>query len=262
MNSRVLDIADLGFQVGDHVCAFYNEGGNSPNDIVLDYLSKGLHAGNKCVCFSFSDTASSVRDRIPDELIPREGILQFITDVKALLDEGNFSREALIDKMEAAVKEALSEGYERFWWIGDIALWLSALSETNGFPVKKWAAFESAVNEFVPRYPQFIMCMYDLDRFGGDMVMNVLQTHPRVFVNGIIIPNPHYVPTQQFLESLGTLPGLLCDRAPSPSGARCEVRVTQPSTSRRAAAIWSAAMPTRASSSWPDPRPGRSRTAR
>jgi hypothetical protein len=34
------------------------------------------------------------------------------------------------------------------------------------------------------------------------MVMNVLQTHPRVLVNGIIIPNPHYVPPRQFLEIL------------------------------------------------------------
>lgn len=203
MNPRALDIADLGFQIGDHVCAFYNEGGNSPDDIVADYLAKGLQAGNKCVCFSFTDTASSVRDRIPGELVPREDILQFITDVEALLDEGDFSREALISKMEAAVKEAISEGYEGFSWIGDIALWLSALSGTDGFPVKKWAAFESAVNEFAPQYPQYIMCMYDLDRFSGEMVMNVLQTHPRIFVNGMIIPNPHYVQPRQFLEIIG-----------------------------------------------------------
>jgi hypothetical protein len=72
--------------------------------------------------------------------------------------------------------------------------------------VKKWAAFESAVNEFAPRYSQYIMCMYDLDRFSGEMVMNVLQTHPRVFVNGIVIQNPHYIPMPQFLEALGELP--------------------------------------------------------
>jgi hypothetical protein len=56
------DSAELGFQVGDHVCAFYN-GGNSLDDIVVDYVSKGLEAGDKCVCFI--DTASSVRARVP-----------------------------------------------------------------------------------------------------------------------------------------------------------------------------------------------------
>jgi len=34
------------------------------------------------------------------------------------------------------------------------------------------------------------------------MVMFVLQTHPRIFVNGMIIPNPHYIPTPQFLDNL------------------------------------------------------------
>ena len=37
MGSRALDIADLEFQVGDHVCAFYNGGGSALDDIVVDY---------------------------------------------------------------------------------------------------------------------------------------------------------------------------------------------------------------------------------
>jgi hypothetical protein len=45
MSPRALDIADLGFQVGDHVCACYNEGGNALDDIFVDYVSKGLQAG-------------------------------------------------------------------------------------------------------------------------------------------------------------------------------------------------------------------------
>jgi hypothetical protein len=157
MSPRALDIADLGFQVGDHVCAFYNEGGNALDDIFVDYVSKGLQAGNKCVSFSFADTASSVRDRIPGELVQRKDILQFVTDAEALLDEGGFSKDALISKMEAMVKEALSNGYERFWVICDVAFVVR-----NALPIKDWFAFEAVVNEFAPRYPQFLMCLYNL----------------------------------------------------------------------------------------------------
>ena len=39
MSPRALDIADLGFQVGDHVCAFYNGGDSALDDIVVDYVS-------------------------------------------------------------------------------------------------------------------------------------------------------------------------------------------------------------------------------
>ncbi len=57
-----------------------------------------------------TDTASSARDRIPGKLVPREGTLQFITDVEALLDKGDFSREALISKMEGRSKRRSPRG--------------------------------------------------------------------------------------------------------------------------------------------------------
>jgi hypothetical protein len=42
------------------------------DDIVVDYVTKGLQAGNKCACVV--DTAYSARERIPRELVSREGI--------------------------------------------------------------------------------------------------------------------------------------------------------------------------------------------
>ena len=46
------------------------------------------------------------------------------------------------------------------------------------------------------------MCLYNLDLFDGETVMYVLKTHPRIFVNGMIITNPYYVPARQFPGSL------------------------------------------------------------
>ena len=196
MGSRALDIADLDFQVGDHVCAFYEEGGNSLDDIVATYLSKGLQAGNKCACFSFADTASSVRDRIPPELMSRDGILQFFTEKQA---EGGFSVEAYLRWLEAMVKEALSDGWGRLWVVGDAAFVGRDMSPTS---MKTWFTWEAQVNELASRYPQFIMCVYDLDRWAGELVMSVLRTHPRIFVNGLVLNNPYYVPLRQFLATL------------------------------------------------------------
>ena len=111
------DVADLGSQVGDHVCAFYSEGGYSRDDIVVDYLTRGLQAGNKCVCVI--DTPSSVRERIPRELVSREGILQILTADEGYMPEGYFAKDAFIRRVEAMGKQAFSEGYERTWLLGD-----------------------------------------------------------------------------------------------------------------------------------------------
>jgi hypothetical protein len=195
MSPRATDIPELGFQVGDHVCAFYNGGGSSLDDIVVDYLAKGLRAGDKCVCFI--DSPSSVRDRIPGDLTPRDDILQFFTEDEGYLPLGHFSQDAFMRGMEALVEGVLADGYDRLRLIGD-----ASVIARKAVDIKAWFATESEVSEFAPRYPQFIMCLYDLDLFDGEMVMYVLQTHPRIFVNGMIIPNPHYIPTRQFLSTL------------------------------------------------------------
>ena len=78
----------------------------------------------------------------------------------------------------------------------------AAFVARNALPIKDWFAFEAVLIEYTPRYPQFLMRLHNLDRFSGEMVMNVFQTNPRIFVNGIIISNPHYVPQRQFLGIL------------------------------------------------------------
>jgi hypothetical protein len=188
----LVDSSDLGFQPGDHICAFYNGGENSLDNIVVDFVSKGLQAGNKCICFI--DSPSSVRDRIPGELMPKDDILQFFTEEEGYLPEGHFSTDSFLRGMEAAVKGTLSEGYERLWLIGD-----TTVVVRKSIALKEWFATESEVSEFAPRYPQFIMCLYNLDLYDGETVMYVLRTHTRIFVNGLIITNPYYIPKRQYL---------------------------------------------------------------
>lgn len=195
MSPRALDLAELGFQVGDHICAFYNGDDDSLDNIVVNYVCRGLQAGNKCVCMI--DTASSVRERIPGELVSRDGILQFLTEDEGYLPEGHFSKDTFIRNLEAMVQGVLSDGYDRLWLIGD-----GSVIAHNAVDLKTWFAAESEVNELAPRYPQFLLCLYNLDLFGGETVMYVLKTHPRIFVNGMIIANPYYIPARQFPGSL------------------------------------------------------------
>jgi hypothetical protein len=184
--------SDLFFRPGDHICAFYNGGESNLDDIVVDFVSKGLQSGDKCICFM--DDPTGVQGRIPDELKHRDDILQFYTEEQGYLPEGNFSKDAFFRGMEGAAKGTFSEGYERLWLIGDTTVVIR-----NSIDLKAWFATESEVSEFAPRYPQFIMCLYNLDLYDGETVMYVLRTHTRIFVNGLIIANPYYIPKRQFL---------------------------------------------------------------
>lgn len=192
MSPRAPDVADLGFKAGDHVCGFYSDGGTSLDDIVVRYVSEGLQSGDKCLCFL--DSTHSVRARIPVQLLKREDILQFVPADEAYVPDGHFSKDGRMRDLEGMVKDALSEGYERIWLLGE-----TSFLGRNAVDMEAWFAYEAELNEFAPRYPQFIICLYNLDRFDGETVVYVLQTHRRIFVNGIVIPNPHYMPARQFL---------------------------------------------------------------
>ena len=42
----------------------------------------------------------------------------------------------------------------------------------------------------------------DLARFGADVVIDVLRTHPMVIIGGILQENPFFVPPDEFLREL------------------------------------------------------------
>ena len=45
---------------------------------------------------------------------------------------------------------------------------------------------ESEMNRFLPLYPQVILCLYDMQQFGGDIVVDLLRTHPKVLFGGMV----------------------------------------------------------------------------
>ena len=43
-------------------------------------------------------------------------------------------------------------------------------------------------------------CTFDLTKFGGSIVMDILRTHPMVIIGGILQENPFFVPPDEFLR--------------------------------------------------------------
>jgi hypothetical protein len=77
---------------------------------------------------------------------------------------------------------------EMTWSLGDIP------------GVDELVGYESKLNSFMPRYPQVILCLYDLDRFGGGIMVDMLKTHPKVLLGGMVLDNPNYLSPDEFLS--------------------------------------------------------------
>jgi hypothetical protein len=175
----------FGFVPGDHVCAFYSSSRSALDDIVVDYVTTGLAAGSMVCCMV--DRPSAVQSRVPAQLTARDEMLHVLTEDEAYMPDGRFSKDTFIRDMKTKIAEAADQGYDSFRAVGD-----ETFIVRNDVDIKEWFAAESELNEIVPEFPHVFFCLYDLDLFDGNTVMHVLKTHPRVYVNGILIGNPHY----------------------------------------------------------------------
>jgi hypothetical protein len=179
-------LADLGLDPGDHVCGFYN-GTSIRDDVTAAWVAEGVAAGQKCVCFvSESD---ELRERLDDQLRSAPGGVEFCDADDAYAPAGLFCKDTMIRRLESSVTSAITEGYSEVRLLGDMS-WVIR----SGVDTKTVFAYEAEVNEFSTRYPQFVLCLYDLDHFDGSLVIDVLRTHPKIILNGMFIHNPYFLP--------------------------------------------------------------------
>jgi hypothetical protein len=60
-------------------------------------------------------------------------------------------------------------------------------------------AYEARLNYFFPGKPWISICMYNLTKFSGKTIVNVLRTHPYAISGGVITQNPYYQDPQEWL---------------------------------------------------------------
>jgi len=75
-----------------------------------------------------------------------------------------------------------------------------ALEDRPG--LEDFLEFETRVNYLTPRYDDVLCCTYDLGRFGANVVIDILRTHPTVIIGGVLQHNPFFVPPDEFLREL------------------------------------------------------------
>ena len=74
--------------------------------------------------------------------------------------------------------------------------WPGVLLQPHG--ADDFFVYEAALNDIVDRKPAVFMCMYDLQRFGLDMLVAVLKTHPVVLLDQTVLDNPHFATRAEY----------------------------------------------------------------
>ena len=198
-------IDDVSLQPGSHVCAFYR-GAKDRDRLLTSYLGTGLTAGDKCICIVDSaDTASrlqllrpgSAGPSLPDHQLPEHQLDVHLPE-STYLAGGRFTSSEMLTFWSEHLVKAEVEGYSFCRLAGEMT-W--ALRDMPG--VEGLVGYESELNRVITAGSSaIVLCLYDLDLFSGEVVVNIVKTHPQVLVQGILVENPYYVGPDEFLSSV------------------------------------------------------------
>jgi hypothetical protein len=184
-----------------HVCAFFNSG-EEEYRVLLPFIKDGFHCGDKAVHVISPDQRQDHLRRlaaagIDTAVAEQRGQFELHTNTDVYLRDGRFDQ----DRMLAVFEQAASGNAKGGFPLSRIVCRMDWVVE-QGSHADDVVEFESRVNEVWNRHDDAVICTYQLGKFSGDTVMDLLRTHPMVILGGILQQNPFYVPPEEFLPEI------------------------------------------------------------
>jgi len=192
-----LGIHGIEVGLGDHLCGLYS-GARQRDELVIPLLEAGLRRGDKCICVVDGVDPDDVLDALAPDVEGARRAASKQLDVMAAAElymrSGVFSPSEIIGSWKAAISEVMYDG--RFDTVRAIETW--SLHDVVP-PSLELFALESEMNRYLALYPQVVVCLYDLERFGGGVVVDLLKTHPRILLGGMVLENPYCLTPDEVL---------------------------------------------------------------
>jgi DNA-binding CsgD family transcriptional regulator len=184
---------------GTHVCALYS-GPAERDNLLFPFLREGLREGDKCLCLLDDAEPASVRDQVASRqnCYSRRESEQLEVDRASdvYLRSGRFSVEQMTSFLSGRLTQAAESEFPLLRAAGEMSWVLPQPQAGEDFFI-----YESAVNQIIEDKAAVFMCLYDLQRCGVSTLVDVLKTHPKVLLDGMVLENPTYLTTTEYLAA-------------------------------------------------------------
>lgn len=186
-----------------HICAFVDSR-EQQYEILLPFLRQGLEC-NDCLLTVVSPENHAdhvVRLHaagIDTGALAPAGQLMLHTFEDTYLKDGFFSADRMLGLLEGALAGARSAGFRALRGFGEMDWALCGLPGTE-----ELVEYEARINYIVPKFNDPLVCVYDVNKFSGRVITDILSTHPKVIMGGKIYENPYYMHPDVFLKHLAT----------------------------------------------------------
>lgn len=195
---------DLGAQMRAvrHACAFFNDD-EEVYRVLLPFIADGVAKGDKAVHIVRPDREADHLRRLAGAGIDVDaccasGQLEVRRNTETYLVEGRFDADRMLTAFEAMASGNAGDGFATRRIVCDMD-W----SPGQRPALHDLIAFEARVNEVWRRHPDLVICAYDIRTLSGEMVIDIMRTHPMVLIGSSLQENPFFIPPEQFLRERG-----------------------------------------------------------
>jgi len=205
MKTATPPINFAGSRLGEprHVCAFFRSA-DEEYRVLLPFIKEGFVCGHKAVHVVSPERRGDHLKRLAAAGIDttaagQSGQLELRDSAETYLRGGRFDPDRMLE-----VFGRLAGGdAERGFPVSRIVCQMDWAGEGRS-RVADLIEFEARVNDVWRRHDDAVVCVYDLTKFGGETVVEIMRTHPMVVIGGSLHQNPFFVPPAEFLaESRG-----------------------------------------------------------
>jgi hypothetical protein len=202
MSRSAARISFAGLELSEvrHICAFFNSE-EEKYRVLLPFIKDGFECGDRAVHVVGPDQRCEHLKRltgigIDPAMAQRSGQLNLRTNVETYLRDGRFDQERMLE-----VFEQMASGPKGGFRLDRIVCHMEWAANDQSH-IHDLVEFESRVNEVWRRHDDAVICVYDVAKFGGDTVVDMIRTHPLIIIGGTIQRNPFFVPPEDFLPEL------------------------------------------------------------
>ena len=179
--------------VGDHIAHFYR-GEAEMFSVPGPYIAAGLERDERCAVICSPDSAVNFRawlDARGLDAAAAEG------SGRLFLHPGEASSDDMRTLFDRVVADSEDAGYPFVRLAGDGG-WALA-GRATAAEMLRWEALYDEVSD---GWPILALCQFDLTRFGGDVVMDAIRSHPLCIMGEVLVHNAMHTDPTELLEEL------------------------------------------------------------
>jgi len=179
----------------DHLALIYEDrDGQLPT--VTSFVCRGLEQNEQCLYVADDNTVTALRNALRGNGVEvakaqETGALRILTAEETYLRTGEFDREAVVEFWRDALDRARARGFEGFRAAAEMTWALDSETDPDAL-----AEYETLLNTVYSGEDYTALCQYNRNRFGPEIISDVVRSHPLLTSDGTVHHNTRYKPPE------------------------------------------------------------------